>query len=120
MKHASRSIRPHLLAALAATFGLAGMATAAGLGFNAQAGAGVQATPVAAQAGGRADAHMNPAAAAQGNAQWQGSATRGAERAGQVRSEARGRTEAAAPKPSAELEAELTGAASAPGARPAR
>lgn len=95
MTHASRSIRPHLLAALAVTFGLAGTAGAAGLGVNVQAGAGVQTTP----------------ASAQGNAQWQGSATRGAERAWQVRDEA------AVPKPSAELEAELTGA---PNARPAR
>ena len=114
MKHASRSIRPHLLAALAASFVLAGTATAAGPGVKVQAGAGVQAAPASAEAGGRAEAHMNPSAATHGNAQWQDNATRGAERAGQVRNEA------AAPKSPAALEAELTGAASAPGARPAR
>lgn len=109
MKHISRSIRPHLLAALAAVFGVVGTATAAGpVGISVQTRAGGQAAPVSAQAGGQADAHMHPSAAAHGNAQWQSGAARGAARAEQVRSE------------SADLEAELTGAASVSGGRPAR
>lgn len=114
MNPADRSIRSQLSAALAATFILAGTATAAGLGVNVQAGAGAQAAPAAAQAGGRADVHMNPSAAAHGNAQWQGSATRGAQRAEQVRSET------ATQKSQTELEAELTGAASVSGGRTGR
>ena len=120
MNPANRSIPSRLFATLAATFVLAGAASAAGLGVNVQADAGVQATPASTQAGGRADVHMNPAAAAHGNAQWQDSATRGAQRVEQVRSKAQGRNEAAAPKSSAELEAELTGAASVSGGRPGR
>ncbi|MEW6591799.1 MAG: hypothetical protein AB1418_12290 [Pseudomonadota bacterium] len=120
MNPANRSLPSQLFATLATTFVLAGTATAAGLGVNVQADAGVQAAPASAQAGGRADAHMNPAAAAHGNAQWQDSATRGAERAGQVRSKVQERSETAAQKSSAELEAELTGAASVSGGRPGR
>ena len=79
MKQNAQQVRTKFLTLImagVAGVGFAAAATAAGVGVgvNANVGAG-------AQAGGAADAHMSTSGSANSNAQWQSSATRGADRA---------------------------------------
>lgn len=77
-------VRTKFLTAIMA--GVAGVgfvtaATAVGIDHTA-VGAGAEvAAPIKSQAGGRAEANMDPTGSASSNAQWQSGATRGADRA---------------------------------------
>lgn len=78
--------------------GYAASALAAGVGVNADAGAGLQvSTPASVQAGATAGTQMSTAGSANSNAQWQSDANKGADRAGERKS-----GQAAGNKPAAE------------------
>ncbi|HBU29491.1 MAG: hypothetical protein A2X71_09945 [Thiobacillus sp. GWE1_62_9] len=77
MMQKTQAIHTRLVTALmagAASIGFATAATAAGVGVGVNAGAG-------AQAGGAAGAQMSTSGSANSNAQWQGGATQGGDRA---------------------------------------
>ena len=83
MMQKTQAIHTRLVTALmagAASIGFATAATAAGVGVNAGADAQLE-SPVKAQTGGTAEAHMSTSGSANSNAQWQGGATQGGDRA---------------------------------------
>lgn len=116
MTQKAQPIRTQLLTAIMAGVTGVGFATAAsavGVGANANIGAGAQvAAPANAQAGGTADAHMSTSGRANGNAQWQSGAARGADRAAE-----RMNTKGAEMKQSADAELDATGTAAIKGKR---
>jgi hypothetical protein len=112
-------IRTQLLTVImagVASVGFAAAATAAGVGggVNTNVGAGAQVAPEA-QAGGSADAHMSTTGSENSNAQWQGGATQGADRAA-----ARMGTTVDGLEPSTPAELEAVGQATAKAKRPTR
>jgi hypothetical protein len=120
MKQNAQQIRTQLLTVImagVAGVGFAAAATAAGVGggVNANVGAGAQVVAPEAQAGGSADVHMSPSGSENSNAQWQGGATRGADRAA-----ARMGTNVDGLEPSTAAELGAAGQAAAKAKRPAR
>jgi len=114
MTQKTQPIRTRLVTALmagVASIGFATAATAAGVGVNAGADAQLE-SPVKAQTGGTAEAHMSTSGSANSNAQWQSGATRGGDRAAE-RLDAKG----AGMTQSTDAELEATGKASVKGAR---
>jgi hypothetical protein len=87
MTQQAQQVRTRLLSVIIAGLAGAGFVTAApaaglGAGAHANVGAGAQvAAPDDAQAGGSAEAHMSPVGSINSNAQWQGGAVRGSDRA---------------------------------------
>lgn len=115
MKQNALQIRTRLLTIMAGGFlATAASAASVGVGVDATVGAGAQVTaPDAAQAGGRADAHMSPSGSANSNGQWQSGATRGAERAAE-----RMGTNSDGTEPSAAADLEASGKTAAKAKRP--